>query len=228
MNTMEQKRISQLSPTGKLFVALFTTLMLGVCLWAVWIYTAERGEVDPDHLPAYLIDESEEAVESEIEAIAADSESVLAPVWDLEHRGEEDPFDSSEIDSMMVRAGYDADDYEPGPAVVPAGDDLAIEDEDHLEHNLGLAHVHINGQTLLFFALGAVFLFTSVSPRLKKTVLWLFAVVIVLHTVGLTGEGYHWVFDDMLAISGVLMLLLIAYMCLRIYVDLGRKRKAAE
>lgn len=225
---MEQKRLNQLSPTGKLFVALFTTLMLGVCLWAVWIYTAERGEIDPDHLPAYLIDESEEAVESEIEGIAADSESVRAPVWDSQQHGEEDPFDSTEIDSMMVRAGYDADDYEPGPEMEAVDDDLMVADEDHLKHNLGLAHVHINGQTLLFFALGAVFLFTSVSMKLKKIVLWFFAVTIVLHTVGLTGEGYHWVFDDMLAISGVLMLLLIAYMCLRIYVDLGRKRETSE
>jgi len=86
----------------------------------------------------------------------------------------------------------------------------------------------VNGQTLLFFALGAVFLFTSVSRRVKKTALWAFALTIVLHTVGLTGEGYHWVFNDMLAISGVLMLVLIAYMCFMIYVDLGQKRKATE
>ena len=228
MDVIEQMRISQLSPTGKLFVAMFTTLMLAVCLWAVWIYTAERGEVDEARLPAYLIDESEEAVESEIEAIAADSEAVQAPVWDMKHRGEEEPFDSTEIDSMMVRAGYEAADYEPEVETAPPGGHAAEAEEDLIEHNLKLAHVHVNGQTLLFFALGAVFLFTSVSARLKKTVLWLFAVVIVLHTVGLTGEGYHWVFDDMLAISGVVMLLLIAYMCLRIYVDLGRKRKAAE
>jgi hypothetical protein len=177
---LDQKQLSQFSPTGKLFVALFTTLMLAVCLWAVWIYTVERGGVDEDHLPAYLIDESEETAqtpEQEIETVET-------------HQPEED--------------------------------------ENRMEHNLGLAHVHINGQTLLFFALGAVFLFTSVSRRVKKTALWAFAGTIVLHTVGLTGEGYHWVFDDMLAISGVLMLLIIAYMCLRIYVDLGRKRKATE
>jgi hypothetical protein len=228
MDMIEQKRLSQLSPVGKLFVALFTTLMLGVCLWAVWIYTAERGGIDPDRLPAYLTDETEETVEAEIEAIAADSESVLAPVWDSAHHGEEDPFDSTEIDSMMVRAGYEAEDYEPGPDIEEVEYGEGEGAEDLLKHNLGLAHVHINGQTLLFFALGAVFLFTSVSMKLKKIILWLFAVMIVLHTVGLTGEGYHWIFDDMLAVSGVLMLLLIAYMCLRIYVDLGRKRKTSE
>ncbi len=174
---LDQKQISQLSPTSKLFVALFTTLMLAVCLWAVWIYTAERGEVDEDNLPGYLSGEPEEAAEL--------------------------------------------------PNSTPEGSEEP-EDEDRLKHNLELAHVHVNGQTLLFFALGAVFLFTSVSRRVKKTTLWAFALTIVMHTAGLTGEGYHWVFDDMLAISGVLMLVLIAYMCFMIYVDLGQKRKVTE
>ncbi len=172
---LDQKQISQLSPTSKLFVALFTTLMLAVCLWAVWIYTAERGEVDESNLPAYLNPESDEA--AEIPNAKPEDES---------------------------------------------------EEEDRLKHNLELAHVHVNGQTLLFFALGAVFLFTSVSRKIKKLALWAFALTIVMHTVGLTGEGYHWVFNDMLAISGVLMLVLIAYMCFMIYVDLGQKRKVTE
>jgi len=54
MDVMGQKRISQWSPTAKLFVGLFTTLMLAVCLWAVWIYTVERGEVDESNLPPYM------------------------------------------------------------------------------------------------------------------------------------------------------------------------------
>jgi len=228
MDWMEKGRISQLAPIGKLFVALFTTLMLLVCLWAVWIYTERRGQVDQDHLPAYLIDQPEEQVESEIEGIAADSAAVRAPVWDMEHHGEEEPFDSTDIDSMMEAAGYEAEDYEPGVDAEDNDDYVTPEGDDHFSHNLGLAHVHVNGQTLLFFALGAVFLFTSVSLKTKKWVLWLFAIMIVLHTIGLTGQGYNSVFDDMLAISGVLMLVIIAFMCLRIYVDLGRKRKVTE
>lgn len=228
MDWMEKGRISQLPPIGKLFVALFTTLMLAVCLWAVWIYTERQGRVDQDHLPAYLINEPEEQVESEIEGIAADSASVRAPVWDLEHHGEEEPFDTTEIDSMMEKAGYDANDYEPGVDADDNDDYITEAGEEHFSHNLGLAHVHVNGQTLLFFALGAVFLFTSVNLKTKKWLLWLFAIMILLHTIGLTGQGYYWLFDDMLAISGVVMLLIIAYMCLRIYVDLGRQRKVTE
>jgi hypothetical protein len=107
------------------------------------------------------------------------------------------------------------------PAAIADDDD----GESRLRHNLGLAHTHVNGQTLLFFVLGAVFLFTSVKKRTKKIILWTFGLSIVFHAVGLTGEGFHWFFDDILAVSGVVMLVVIAYICLVIYVDLGHKRE---
>ena len=160
-------------PAGiKLFLGLFATLVLGVCVWAVWIYTVEKGGVDPSDLPAYM---SEEAAET------ATHDSLVA----------ENPADN----------------------------------KTRLRHNLGLAHVHVNGQSLLFFALGAVYLFTSVKLRTKKIVLITFGISILVHAVGLSGEGFHWFFDDILAVSGVVMLALIAYMCLMIYVDLGRSRR---
>ena len=158
---------------ARIFVFLFTTLMLAVCGWAVFIYTVEKGEIDHENLPAYLAEETPDA--------------------------------SAEVASD--------DDHEP---------------ESHLRHNLGLAHTHVNGQTLLFFALGAVFVFTSVKKRTKKIVLWTFGLSILVHAIGLSGEGFHWIFDDLLAISGVIMLVLIAYMCMMIYVDLGRKRETAR
>ncbi len=110
----------------------------------------------------------------------------------------------------------------------PAANEYDNDDDDgesRFRHNLGLAHTHVNGQTLLFFVLGAVFLFTSVNKRTKKIVLWTFGLSIVFHAVGLTGEGFHWFFDDILAVSGVVMLVVIAYICLMIYVDLGHTRE---
>ena len=207
--------LSSFPPIAKLFVGLFTTLMLCVCLWAVWIYTVEKGEVDED-LAAAL------SAEDEIEAVASDSGTVLAPIWDSAHAGEPEPIDSGVVDTMEEIAdlvkGYDG-----------VGDDDQYEEaESRLRHNLGLAHVHVNGQTLLFFALGGIFLFTSVKPRLKKTVLWTFAAMILLHTVGLSGEGYHWAFDDLIALTGVILLALIAYMCLTIFIDLGRKPSSKQ
>jgi len=220
---MDQLRpLSQFPPVARLFVGLFAALMLAVCMWAVWIFTVEKGEIDENNLPAYLSKQAPDKLtpEDEIAAIASDSEAVLAPIWDTLHAGEPVPLDSGEIDTMAEIAeltdGYDG-----------VGDDDrgAFEIESHLRHNLGLAHVHVNGQTLLFFALGAVFLFTSVKPRTKKVVLWIFAVTVVVHAVGLTGEGYHWVFEDILSLSGLALLALIVYMCLMIFIDLARKPK---
>lgn len=173
MNDLE--RIPKLPAVGKMFVALFTTLMLAVCLWAVWIYTFEKSE----HKQIDQIEQSARQVEQE-EAVVAQPDAV------------------------------DEDHANP---------------ESRLRHNLGLAHVHVNGQTLLFFALGSVFLFTTVRARTKKIVLGLFAVAILVHAIGLSGAGFYAVFDDILALSGLAILSLIAYMCLMIYVDLGRKRK---
>lgn len=94
----------------------------------------------------------------------------------------------------------------------------------HWRRNLGMAHTHINGQTLLFFALGSLFLFTSVPPKRKRLVYLLFASAIVLHAIGLSGEGFYPIFEDILAISGLTILFMMLYMAMMIYVDLGRKR----
>ena len=209
--------LSSFPPIAKLFIGLFTTLMLLVCLWAAWMYTVEKGEGSEDATLANL------TPQDEIDAIAADSAAVLAPIWDSGHAGQGLPLDSGEIDTMEESAdlveGYDG---------VGNDQEYSEEAESRLRHNLGLAHVHVNGETLLFFALGAVFLFTSVALWLKKLVLWVFAAMIVAHAVGLSGAGYHWVFDDILALSGVILLALIAYMCLMIYVDLGRKPSSKQ
>ena len=170
-------KISGFPPIAKLFVAIFTTLMLAVCVWAVWIYTVEKGEVDPQHLPEYLQNETQ-------------------------HSGT----------SNVV----------PPAQPEPEKPSTAQEHHKHLRKNLGLAHTHVNGQTLLFFALGSLFIFTSVKHKTKKIVLWTFGISILVHAVGLSGEGFHWFFDDILALSGLVMLLLIAYMCLMIYVDLAK------
>jgi hypothetical protein len=170
---LESFQLSQLPGFAKLFVALFTCLMLLVCLWAVWLYTVEKGAIDPDNLPAYLNDNEQRELPGQIE---------------------------------VDRAAHGA----------------AESERSHLRDNLGLAHTHINGQTLLFFAIGLVFLFVSVKPRIKKLVFWVFALAVVAHSIGLSGEGYHWFFDDLLAASGVVILVTIIYMALLIFVDLSK------
>lgn len=155
----EAFRLQALPSPAKLFVGLFTTLMVCVCVWAVSIY---------------YVDKSIEAFER-------------GPLYEQE---------STDI---------------PNPQT---GDD------NRLRENFGLAHTHINGQTLLFFAVGFVFLATSRPARQKKLVLSLFASSIVVHAIGLSGQGYFWLFDDLLALSGLAILVCILYMALMIYADL--------
>lgn len=223
-------KLPSFSPIAKLFVGLFTTLMLLVCLWAVWIYTVSKGEVDEDNLPAYLQPNAQDNLspEDEIDAIASDTETVLAPVWDSSHAGEPERLDSADIDSMEELAEANEDEVSDSTALLGRSNEPQTEGESRLRHNLGLAHTHVNGQTLLFFALGAMFLFTSVKWKTKRIILWTFAVCILVHAIGLSGQGFCWIFDDVLALSGVVMLVLIAYMCLMIYVDLGRTPRTEQ
>ncbi len=97
---------------------------------------------------------------------------------------------------------------------------LAREKIHQLRLNAGLAHTHINGQTLLYFVLGFLFLFTSTKDKIKKYVYWLFGITVFVHTVGLTGAGFFSIFDDLLALSGVALLVIIPYMCFLIIIDL--------
>lgn len=173
----ENIHISNLPSYAKLYVGLFTTLMLCVCGWAVLILYVEKGMVSESQVPSY----------------------VTQPYG---------PADTTKVQEKQQEQRPE----QPPPSF-----------ERRLKHNVKLAHTHINGQTLLFFAMGLVFLFTSAKPKVKKIVFWVFALSIVVHNIGLTGENYHWLYNEMVSISGVLILVSIAYMAVVIYADLLRK-----
>jgi len=173
---LETIRLSNLPSYAKLFIGLFTTLMLFVCGWAITILYVEKGMISPEQVPAYVV----------------------------EPYGQVDTAKAQEPES------------EPKQKVTPD------QSRRRLKHNVKMAHTHINGQTLLFFAMGLVFLFTSVKPKIKKNIFWVFAVSVVVHNIGLTGENYHWLYNEMVAVSGVLILVSIAYMAVVIYADLLR------
>ena len=168
--------ISNLPHYAKLFVGLFTTLMLSVCAWTILILYVQEGMIGEKEVPAYV----------------------------TEPYGEAEPADSPE------------DETENGETENGLS-------QKQFEHNVKLAHTHINGQTLLFFAIGLVFLFTSVKPKIKIATLWLFGVSVFVHAFGLAGQDFHWFYDDILAISGFLILGSIAYMAFVIYVNLFEK-----
>jgi hypothetical protein len=169
---MFDTRLHQLPGFAKLFVGIITTLMLLVCLWAVFIYYVEEGMVGDQDKPLYLQDKSKQAQHQE-----------------------------------------DADDSDT---------------HEQLEENIGLAHTHINGQTLLMFALGLIFLFTSQPSKRKKWTLSVFGVAIVLHAIGLSGRGFYWLFDDILAASGFTILAVMSYISFTIYADLFKSSPRVE
>jgi hypothetical protein len=207
MTILADLRLRNLPPYAKTFVGIFTALMLCVCLWAAWIYTARYGVVDTRHLPAYLT-ETKNDVKQDINELKSDSEAVMAPVWDAKHAGEEQKIDSATLEAIKRR---------------PLSNDDQFDRASDRDRNLGLGHTHLNGQTLLFFAIGLVFLFSSATPRTKKIIYWIFGAVVLTHNLGLTLRSYYSVFGDLLAISGILILLTIAYMAFVIFTDLAKK-----
>lgn len=230
-------KLRNLPSYGKLFVGMTTTLMLGVVLWSIFIFYVDKGLIDEGTVPLYMqqqVDELtheddpvlyHEALGEEAEVILDDSLAELAPDWDSDFVEETVPIDSAE----MVKKFEERDDELSGTeeAIVP--DDDAFEDDDtieyydwkeHLRDNVGLAHTHQNGQTLLYFVMGLLLLFTSIKNKQKKILLWVFGIIIFTHTIGLSGEGFHWFFDDLLAISGVGLLLVIPFICFVIFAEL--------
>lgn len=203
-NLFNTLQLRNLPPYAKTFVGVFTSLMLCVCIWAAWIYTARYGRVDSNNLPAYL---EKSDLKADVEELKTDSDAVIAPVWDDSSAGEERPIDSAAIETIGKQAVLSSRRSGTDPDV-----------------DLGLAHTHINGQTLLFFALGLVFLFSSATPKLKKIVYCAFGVLVVTHNVGLSFRSCGGVWGDLLAVSGVGILLLIAYMSFVIFADLLKYR----
>jgi hypothetical protein len=226
ISVFERYTLSTLPPYAKLFVALFVSLMLCVVAWATWIFYESEGVVNPNSLPAYLRGDGDTVSEAESPAdvhqdlneMLSDSSAVLAPQWDTQHAGSEELLDSAAIVRIARDALRDTVDEYANDA-----DYEAVGGESRFRHNLGLAHTHVNGQTLLFFAIGAVFLFSSAKPKIKRTVYWILGPAVLAHAIGLTGRGYHWFFDDLLAVSGMAILACIVYMAIFIYVDLARK-----
>ncbi len=196
--------LRNLPPYGKTLIGIFTALMLCVCVWAVSIYSARYGKVDSQHLPEYLRTND---LKADISEMKSDSSAVMAPVWDSMNSGEEQPIDSATLEAISREAI---------PKFGVVGNDTDYEED------LGLAHTHINGQTLLFFAIGLIFLFSSATPKTKNIVYWIFGLSILAHNLGLSFRSCSGLFGDILAISGILILATIAYMAFVIFTDLAK------
>ncbi|MFZ5979920.1 MAG: hypothetical protein ACOYVF_04750 [Candidatus Zixiibacteriota bacterium] len=223
---MEKFYLNNLPGYGKVFIGVFTALMLAVCFWAMFIVYIELFEEMEDSLAEAVTSEINRTInehnadlqrQEDAELLAEDSDAVLAPIWDSTFAGAEVRVDSisnvehfRERDSEMAANVYN-DEYDY---------DAEVAD---LEENVKLAHVHVNGQTLLFFAIGLVFLFSTASPGVKKIIYALFGPAVLLHAIALTGDGFGEIYEILLYISGSVILLSITVMAACIFLDLRRK-----
>ena len=206
---MNNMSLSALPPIVKLMVGLVTALMVCVTLWVAFIYYVDKGMVtEEEAVPLYLKEEAREILEE-------DPEAVHQPIWDSTQMGEEEQLDTAALAKRLheywMKQERDADQIEPW--------------RKQLRRNVGLAHTHINGQTLLFFVMSLFFVFSSATVRTRKVGLWLFAVSILTHAIGLSGETFHWLFDDLLVISGLMILASMLFMAYWIFISLGRTPK---
>jgi hypothetical protein len=236
-NMLDKFRLNNLPGYAKVFVGLFTALMLVVAGWAAFlVYFEKVVEMDAYYEEAYneqpwdgdeISNDSDEMIVDEARQedaglLAEDSSAVLAPIWDSTFAGRE-----VHVDSVSNLERFRQRDSEMSPGNESPMDDNSdidlYQEEKEFEGNIKLAHVHLNGQTLLFFAIGLVFLFTTVSSGLKKTLYWIFGPAVLLHLVGLAGQGYGEFYNIALIIAGTAILICIFIMAVLIFLDLARK-----
>ncbi|KAA3636141.1 MAG: hypothetical protein DWP97_03345 [Calditrichaeota bacterium] len=225
-------KLRNFTPCAKLFVGMTTILMLGVVLWSMLIFYVDKGLIDEGTVPDYMVEEQSDAIDDYVKDayvdavdIVNDSLSELAPDWDTNFAEESTEVTDPELlTEIFIESDIEGDG-------VPLIDEIVDEEAEydwvmHLRHNVGLAHTHINGQTLLYFVLVLFLVLTGVKPKLKRILTVVFGVTIFTHTIGLTGEGFHWIFDDLLAVSGVGLLVLIPYISFLVLAELFKKPDA--
>ena len=106
-----------------------------------------------------------------------------------------------------------------GVVIEPDSEPVKVKTADwFIYENFKLGHTHLNGQSLVYFSLIILFLWSSASEKMK--ILWgvLLAFSVVLHTVGLFFMHKD-AFAMVLRFSGGLLSLSITVMCAYIFVD---------
>jgi hypothetical protein len=196
----ENFNLTKLPPYGKVFVGMFTALMVAVFIWAGTLATIESGIFGNDEDQKAAVDNYD--YEADMETITADSLAVSAPNW--ADSGQEEPIDGDDL-----------------------GDFAANTDQkstwDKFNDNLRLSHVHLNGHTALYFALGVIFLFSTATPGWKKLVYWVFGIGIMIHTLGLASIDTCPYGKVLTLIGGPPLLLSILFMVFIIFSDLRKK-----
>jgi len=122
--------------------------------------------------------------------------------------------------ASAMKAAQKPDDGQSSGVVIEADSDaVKVKAVDwFIYENFKLGHTHLNGQSLVYFSLIILFLWSSASEKMK--ILWgvLLAFSVVLHTFGLFFMHKD-LFAMLLRVSGGLLSLSITVMCVYIFVD---------
>ena len=110
---MNNIKLQNLPTYAKLFVGMFTTLMLFICLWAIFLLYVDKGKVSEGTVPPYLMPENslsheqaptQEEIAEDIEMLSEDSLARLAPIWDSILSGEDASVDSVTMSKYFTQA----------------------------------------------------------------------------------------------------------------------------
>lgn len=126
--------------------------------------------------------------------------------------------------SAAMKAANKPDDGQSSGVVIEADSEaVKVKALDwFIYENFKLGHTHLNGQSLVYFSLIILFLWSSASEKMK--ILWgvLLAFSVVLHTFGLFFMHKD-LFAMLLRVSGGLLSVSITVMCAYIFVDTIKK-----
>jgi len=201
--------LTKLPPYGKLFVSLFCVLILFVVLWMSILGLMEARIIGA---PTYDEEEAFEEydAQADLETIALDDEAVTTPDWS--DSGEQKQIESEDIPE-----------YEEYAEEQFSEDEYALTFWEKFEENIEWSMGHLSTQTLLFFALGLLFIMTTYSAGVKKFFLWLLALLMILHTLGITGIDFCWPAQLLTWVGGPMLLIVLFIMDLMILVNLRQK-----
>jgi len=205
----ENFNLTKLPPHGKLFVSLFCVLVLLVVGWMTVLGLMEAkilGAPEFDEESAF----EEYDAQADIQTIALDDQAVTTPDWS--DSGDQEPIGPEDIDEYEEYAEEQFDEEE-----------YALTFWEKFRENMEWSMGHLSTQTILFFALGFLFVLTTYSAGIKKLFIWLLAIFTIVHAFGIAGFEFCRPATMFTWIGGLLLLIIMFIMSLMILVNVRKK-----
>ena len=206
---LENFNLPKLPPYGKLFVSLFCILILMIVVWMTVLGLMEAKIIGaPEFDEESAIEEYD--AQADIQTIALDDQAVTPPDWS--DSGEQEPIESEDIDEYeeFAEEQFDEEDY-------------ALTFWEKFKENMEWSMGHLSTQTILFFALGFLFVLTTYSAGVKKLFLWLLGIFSIVHAFGIAGFDFCWPATVFTWIGGPLLLIIMFIMALMILLNVRQK-----